>query len=207
MTALQVEASEPLKKNIWKQTVEAKLKNQAALLKILGKDESPVLIAAGRVKSGDATNREAVAARYYWNEIFGDPFFQRERYGDYPNALLNYGYAILRAAVARALTGSGLLPSLGIHHHNKYNAFCLADDLMEPYRPYVDHVVYTLSTDDADSDTLTREQKTALLEVLQEDVMLSRIKRPLLVALSCTTASLVKCLAGEAKKMNYPVLC
>ncbi len=136
----QLSASEPLKKNLWMQTVKAKIRNQAALLKKIGANETPLLTRARKVRSGDPENEEGRAAAMYWPQLFGQAF-RRERYGDSPNELLNYGYAILRAAVARALAGSGLHPTLGIYHRNKYNAYCLADDIMEPYRPFVDSLV------------------------------------------------------------------
>ncbi len=133
----QINASEPLKKQLWQQTIKAKIENQSAHLKLLCKNKSPLDYYASKVLSGDADNREGAGAAYYWKHLF-EFDFKRGRYGDYPNLFLNYGYIVLRAAVARALAGSGLLPTLGIHHHNKYNAFCLADDIMEPYRPIVD---------------------------------------------------------------------
>jgi len=201
----QIKASEPLKKNLWKQTVEAKIGNQAALLKKLGKEEKSVAYFAGDVKSGDTTNREGSAARSYWPLLFG-PGFNRERYGAAPNNMLNYGYAILRAAVARALAGSGLLATFGIHHHNRYNAFCLADDIMEPYRPYVDGLVQRLHYSRADTTELTTEIKMELLGILTTDVTFGKITRPLVVGLSQTTASLAKCFAGQAKKITYPVI-
>ncbi|MCD6374938.1 MAG: type II CRISPR-associated endonuclease Cas1, partial [Caldisericaceae bacterium] len=139
----QIDASEPLKKNLWKQTIEAKIKNQARLLSKLGKNSGPLKAIAKSVKSGDSDNREGFAARIYWNALFGKAFI-RDRYGNPPNMYLNYGYIILRSAVARAVSGSGLLATLGIHHRNRYNAFCLADDLMEPYRPWVDEIVVEL---------------------------------------------------------------
>ena len=139
----QIEASEPLKKGIWKQIVEAKIRNQAALLNKLGRDGNKLKPHYMNVRSADADNREGIAARIYWTELFG-PGFIRSREGLPPNPLLNYGYTILRAAVARALMGSGLLPACGIFHRNRYNCFPLADDLMEPYLPYVVERVYEL---------------------------------------------------------------
>ena len=135
----QIEASLPLKKQLWQQTIMAKISNQATLLQNRrGAEVGNMRKWATDVKSGDSENLEARAAAYYWKNIFPSiPHFIRGREGDPPNNLLNYGYAILRAVVARALVSSGLLPTLGIHHHNKYNAYCLADDIMEPYRPYV----------------------------------------------------------------------
>ncbi|MDE6861158.1 MAG: type II CRISPR-associated endonuclease Cas1, partial [Alistipes sp.] len=139
----QIEASEPLKKGLWRQIVEAKIRNQAALLNKLGKDGDKLKPYYMNVKSGDADNREGIAAKIYWSELFGSDFI-RCREGSAPNNMLNYGYTILRAAVARALMGSGLFPAFGIFHRNRYNAFPLADDMMEPYRPYVDEIVFYL---------------------------------------------------------------
>ncbi len=141
----QINASEPLKKKLWKQTVEAKIDNQIRLLKKLNKDYIKLYEYKNSVKSGDADNREAVAARVYWKRLFSDIEFKRDVGGEFPNCALNYGYAVVRSAVARSLTGSGLLPTLGIHHCNRYNAFCLADDIMEPFRPIVDEAVYNIS--------------------------------------------------------------
>ena len=199
----QIKAGLPLKKSLWKQTVEAKIKNQAGLLAMLGKDYRKVSYFATNVKSGDTENREGSAARAYWPLLFGASF-NRERYGDPPNNMLNYAYAVLRAAVARALAGSGLLATLGIHHHNRYNAFCLADDIMEPYRPYVDGLVYIISSSFDEITELTTEIKLKLLEILTVDVTIGGQTRPLMVALSNTTASLARCFMGETKRITYP---
>ena len=201
----QINVGTAQKKNLWKQTVEAKIRNQAGLLKKLGKEYNNVLYFANSVKSGDANNREGSAARAYWPLLLGTEF-TRERYGEPPNNMLNYSYAVLRAAVARALSGSGLLATLGIHHHNRYNAYCLADDIMEPYRPYVDGLVYNIYSMLEDVSELTTEIKLQLIEILTVDVNLEGKKRPLLVALSNTTASLARCFSGEQKKIIYPVL-
>jgi len=203
----QLAMSEPLKKNLWKQTVEMKIKNQAAVLE---KTDSGGIEALRRyadsVKSGDSENREGAAARVYWQKLFGSEF-RRERYGNAPNHLLNYAYAILRAAVARSLVGSGLYPAIGIFHHNKYNAYALADDVMEPYRPYVDELVYELWKDlDPDADDISKEQKQQLLKLLAADVHMTNTLRPLMVGLSYTTASLARCINGEQKKIDYPVM-
>ncbi|MBU1720895.1 MAG: type II CRISPR-associated endonuclease Cas1 [Bacteroidetes bacterium] len=200
----QIDASAPLKKSLWKQTVEAKIINQATLLKQLGREYSEVLLYAKDVKSGDPENREGTAARIYWNRLFGENF-SRDRYGVAPNDLLNYGYIVLRAAVARALVGSGLLPTFGIHHRNKYNAYCLADDVMEPYRPYVDRIVLRMYDQEPERKSLEKEHKAELLKLLTEDVMIEQLRRPLMIALSITTASLAGCFSGELKNMKCPV--
>lgn len=199
----QIEASEPLKKGVWKQVVEAKIRNQAALLKKLGKDGDKLKPYYSNVKSGDTDNREGVAAKIYWSELFGDGFV-RSREGDAPNNLLNYGYTLLRAAVARALMGSGLLPALGVFHRNRYNAFPLADDIMEPYRPYVDEIVYNMYINGVDE--LDNDVKSQLLHVLFADTVFSKVTRPLDIGLTMTTASLAKCYMGSSKKIIYPLL-
>lgn len=201
----QIEAGEPLKKQLWQQTVKAKIRNQARMLAYVQKDDKALTYLARQVKSGDTSNEEARAARVYWPLLFGDDFYRR-RFGLPPNHLLNYGYAILRAGIAKALMGSGLLPTLGIHHRNKYNAFCLADDIMEPYRPYVDMLVHEIWESGERHETLTTEQKKRLLGLYVVDVNITKKKRPLLDALSQTTASLSRCFQGEEKKIMYPVL-
>jgi CRISPR-associated protein Cas1 len=200
---VQVDASEPLKKNLWKQTIGAKIENQARLLKKLGKNSIPLKSIAKSVKSGDPDNREGFAARLYWMEMFGKEFI-RDRYGDPPNPFLNYGYILLRSAVARALAGSGLLATLGIHHRNRYNAFCLADDVMEPYRPYVDEIVFGMNEECPETFMLEKEHKAGLLQLMTADVKIGENRRPLMVALSLTTASLARCFSGENRKITYP---
>lgn len=199
----QIEASEPLKKGLWKQVVEAKIRNQAALLNKLGKDGDKLKPYYANVKSGDSDNREGIAAKIYWKELFGNDFV-RHREGTEPNNLLNYGYTLLRAAVARALMGSGLLPALGIFHRNRYNAFPLADDIMEPYRPYVDAIVHHLYTNGMTD--LNKDTKSNLLHILFTDTVFNKTTRPLEIGLTITTASLVKCYVGTSKKIVYPLL-
>ena len=200
----QINATEPLKKQLWQQVIKAKIEHQAALLFAIGKNENPLKFYAANVLSGDTNNREGAAAAYYWKNIF-DFDFKRERYGTYPNLFLNYGYIILRAAVARALSGSGLLCTLGIHHHQKYNAFCLADDIMEPYRPLVDAKVLEIIAQH-NTQELTPTIKAALLNVLTQTVYFEDKKSPLMVALSTTTSSLQQCFAGSTRKIKYPKL-
>lgn len=199
----QISASEPLKKNLWKQTIEAKIRNQAALLDKLDKDGSVLRPYWQNVKSGDSDNREGIAAKIYWNALFGEDFM-RFRTGPSPNEMLNYGYTILRAAVARSLMGSGLLPALGIYHRNRYNAFPLADDIMEPYRPYVDEIVFNLHANG--ECELNKDVKAEILQLLYVDTVFDKVTRPLDVGLSVTTASLSKCFSGESKKVIYPLL-
>ena len=199
----QIDASEPLKKGIWKQVIEAKIRNQAALLNKLGKDGDKLKPYYSNVKSGDSDNREGIAAKIYWNELFGDGFM-RHRDGIAPNNLLNYGYTLLRAAVARALMGSGLLPAFGIFHRNRYNAFPLADDIMEPYRPYVDEIIYHMYINGMTD--LNKDAKSQLLHILFTDTIFSKVTRPLDIGLTMTTASLAKCFMGTGKKIIYPLL-
>ena len=203
----QIEAKLPLRKNLWKQTIIHKIKNQADLLRIVEKKHEPLLQFATMVKSGDSENVEAKAARYYWNELFDISNFKREREGIAPNNLLNYGYIILRAAVARALSSSGLLPSLGIHHKNRYNSFCLADDIMEPYRPFVDWVVWKIASQETNIHVLDTTRKTRLLSVLTHDVRWKNKTSPLMVAISTTTASLARSFETGKCHLAYPLLC
>jgi CRISPR-associated protein Cas1 len=205
---LQIEASLPLTKQLWRQTIQAKIRNQAELLERLDRKGSSRLRQMGReVKSDDADNREGVAARVYWQNLFGDPTFVREREGEAPNSLLNYGYAVLRAATARALVSSGLLCAIGIHHRNRYNPYGLADDIMEPYRPFVDQMVCDILRNGPAELQLTPEVKMKLLDVLACDTLLNGERSPLMVALSTTTASLVRCLRGEGNtELLYPCL-
>ncbi len=197
----QVEASLPLKKSLWKQIVQMKIRNQSSLLTKVGYDGGKLKPFYTNVKSGDSDNREGIAAKIYWDELFGDEFV-RSRTGPDPNSLLNYGYSILRAAMARAIVGSGLSPSFGLFHKNRYNAFPLADDLMEPYRPYVDAVVFQLL--DEDKKELDSEVKQRLLCVLFADTVFDDCIRPLEIGLSMTTASLARCFSGEGKQLVLP---
>ena len=201
----QIEASEPLKKQLWQQNIKAKINNQSAVLEKWEIDNSYLKRYAQLVLSGDTTNQEAQAARYYWKMLFNeeDPFFFFFRFGEYQNNFLNYGYAILRATVARGLVSSGLLPTLGIHHRNKYNAYCLADDIMEPYRPYVDHLVKVLMLETTEQE-LTTDIKRRLLNIPNIDLKIDGKDSPLMVGLQRTTASLAKCFEGETKKILYP---
>jgi CRISPR-associated protein Cas1 len=201
----QIEASVPLKKQLWQQTVAAKLNNQAAMLESMRIPARNIRNWADEVKSGDSGNHEATAAAYYWKKLFPDFLeFRRERYGPPPNNLLNYGYAILRAVVARSLVGSGLLPTFGIFHRNQYNAYCLADDIMEPYRPFVDKVVADIVRMNGKFLELTPSMKRDLLGVPAMDVKINGEKSPLMVGVQKTTASLAKCLAGKQRKILYP---
>lgn len=200
----QIEASVPLKKKLWQQTVKEKITNQGLLLEQITNKKNKFQFLTSKVLSGDTTNMEGVAANFYWKSFF-DTAFKRERFGDYPNNFLNYGYAILRAATARALSGSGLLNTFGIHHKNKYNAFALADDIMEPYRPLVDECVYTIMQK-YDEEELNTLLKTELLNVLTRTVYFKNEKSPLMVALQKTASSLQQCYTGDRKKIKYAKL-
>lgn len=202
----QINASLPLKKQLWQQTVQYKIRNQAYVL--LNKNKTIVdnmLVWASDIKSGDPDNFEARAAVYYWANLFNDiDGFTRHREGIPPNNMLNYGYAILRAIVARSLVASGLLPTLGIHHRNKYNAYCLADDIMEPYRPFVDRLVCNIMKEGKDIEELKQEIKYKLLNIPVLDVIIDGQRSPLMIAVGQTTASLYKCFSGEIRKIKYP---
>jgi CRISP-associated protein Cas1 len=201
----QMEASVPLKKQLWQQTVIAKIENQAALLRKQQKEYKLLLNYAKDVKSGDSENQEAKAAAYYWKNVFPEfVHFRRDRYGLPPNNFLNYGYAILRATVARCLVGSGLLPTLGIFHRNQYNAYCLADDIMEPYRPFVDGLVCTMIDARKQAFEITPAYKKKLLTIPALDVVCDGQQSPLLNAVQRTTASLAKCFEGKVRKIIYP---
>lgn len=202
----QLGASLPLMKQLWQQTIKTKIENQAVVLReCVGEEIKCMKVWAADVKSGDPDNLEARAAAYYWKNLFKIEGFTRDREGIPPNNLLNYGYAILRAVVARGLVTSGLLPTLGIHHHNRYNAYCLADDIMEPYRPYVDRLVYDVfREEELDCVELTKELKARLLTIPTLETVISGKRSPLMVAVGQTTASLYKCFSGELRKISYP---
>lgn len=199
----QINASEPLKKQLWKQTIQAKILNQASFLEQLGKNPNRLLEIAKRVRSGDPDNCEGTAAKDYWPRLFGKDF-SRGRFNSPPNNFLNYGYTILRAAVARALTGSGLLPTLGIHHHNKYNAFCLADDIMEPLRPWVDFLVWQIVEKKGRCCSLDSEDKKEFLQLLVQDSSYKEQQSPLMVVISHVSRNLAACFEGTATKLIYP---
>lgn len=203
---LQLAASEALKKQLWQQTVKAKIKNQALLLADI---HSPVANTlhkiVGEVKSGDTTNCEATAARLYWQALFGENF-RRLPEGMPPNPSLNYGYAILRAATARSLAVSGLIPTLGIHHHNRYNDFCLADDLMEPFRPFVDRAVWEMVQTVPNYHVFNKDIKMRLVNILTHDTHFDDETSPLMLALNRSASSLARCFEGKTRKLSFPIL-
>ena len=204
----QIDASLPLKKQLWQQTIQYKILNQRAVLKSSRRLKcSNMEVWAKEVKSGDTENLEGRAAAYYWQNLFGEiDGFRRSSDGVPPNNLLNYGYAILRAVVARALVGSGMIPTLGIHHHNRYNAYCLADDIMEPYRPYVDKLVVKMVDSGMDISKLTTDIKSKLLSIPVLDVVINGKRNPLMIGVGITTASLYKCYSGKLRKIAYPTM-
>jgi CRISPR-associated protein Cas1 len=241
----QIDASEPLKKQLWQQTIQAKITNQAALLDQYHIPNKNMRQWAKEVRSGDPDNFEARAAAYYWKNIFGpsslsfgegrgevpspsppgegrgeaeeeeretesergregNGHFLRDRFGEPPNNMLNYAYTILRAITARALVGSGLLPTLGIHHRNQYNAYCLADDIMEPYRPFADAIVRGILENESPLFTMDTALKKQLLSLPTVDVEIEGKTSPLMVAMTTTTASLNACFEKKRKEMLYP---
>jgi len=201
----QLDASEPLKKQLWAQTISQKIKNQSMVLESRGIENAYLIPLYRNVKSGDTDNCEATAAAFYWQRIFPNiPGFKRFREGIPPNNYLNYGYALLRATMARSLVGAGLLPTLGIHHANRYNAYCLADDIMEPYRPLVDRVVCETVDRYGTDENISTEIKTVLLKIPAMDVVMEGEKSPLMVATQRTAVSLVRCFEGDQRKIIYP---
>lgn len=201
----QLAATDAVRGRLWRMVVQQKIRNQATLMERLGANGAKRLRSlAEEVKNGDPANCEAQAARIYFQAI-GPEGFVRDREGGWPNAPLNYGYAILRAAVARALVGSGLVCFRGIHHHNRYNAFALADDMMEPYRPFVDqYVLGKIPPFDFPMDELTKEMRSRLLQMLFCDVDMDGVHRPLMVALSLSSASLARYFKKESDKLALP---
>ncbi len=205
----QIEASIPLKKQLWQQTIFEKIRNQGELLAKITENKNTFEFLASKVLSGDTSNMEGVAAQQYWKHFplpnHEKDGIKRERYGDYPNNFLNYGYAILRAATARALSGSGLLNTLGIHHKSKYNAFALADDIMEPFRPIVDEKVFDIMKRYQEQE-LNTTIKAEMLQMLTQTVYFKEEKSPLMVGLQKTASSLQQCFTGDRKKIKYPKL-
>jgi len=199
----QINISEPLRKQLWKQTIESKIYQQKEILRKQNLPFDAMITYMNDVKSGDTTNMEGIAAQYYWKTLFDD--FTRERKGDAPNNFLNFGYVVLRSMVARALVSSGLNPTIGIFHRNKYNAYCLADDIMEPYRPYVDELVVEWMQIQQ-SYVLDKSAKVHLLQLATKDVYINGLQRTLITALSITTSSLCKCFTGESRVIHYPMM-
>lgn len=203
----QISASEPLRKQMWQQTIQWKIRNQASVLALQGQENRNMKKWVLDVKSGDSDNLEARAAAYYWKTVFPSlPDFVRDTNERGINSLLNYGYAIVRAMMARALVAAGLLPTLGIHHHNRYNAYCLADDIMEPYRPYVDKEVISIMQVDEQINELTSIHKQRLLLLPFVDVNIDGHRSPMMVAIQTTANSVQRCYSGDSRKIIYPEL-
>lgn len=201
----QAEISLPLKKQLWKQIVCAKIRNQRRILECEGRGSGPLKELEDSVKSGDVENCEGQAAAYYWKMLFpAFPNFMRSREGEPPNNLLNYGYAVLRAIVARAIVSAGLHPTLGIFHRNQYNAYCLADDLMEPYRPFVDKAVSGIVLKNRDISVLTKQMKGRLYGIAVDDVLVNGIRRPLMVAVSQTVSGFIRTFMEDARRIALP---
>ena len=201
----QIEVSEPLKKQLWKQTIECKIQNQLKVLEQLDKYASPMYEYLKQVKSGDTTNMEGIAAQHYWKYLIDNDFL-RERFGDYPNPFFNFGYGVLLSIIARALVDTGLLLVLGIFHRNKYNPYCLASDIMEPYRPIADLLVMKWLQLHPEKQSLDKESKTFLLQIATQDVNIEKLVRPLIVGVKMTASSLLKCYTGEKRQISYPEL-
>jgi CRISPR-associated protein Cas1 len=202
---VQLDVSEPLKKQLWKQTVEAKIYNQSKVLKNYGLDEKPLQEYYNNIKTGDSSNMEGIAAQYYWRRLI-HPEFIRSRFGELPNAFFNFGYIVLRSMVARSIVETGLIPVLGIFHKNKYNPYCLADDLMEPYRPFVDLLVMEWLKSHPDSEFLTLDFKAHILKIATQDTWIDHKTRPLMNAIKISVYSLYQCYKGEKRNLLYPQL-
>lgn len=200
----QIEASQPTRKRLWKKIVEQKIRNQAAVLNRIGFDGNLLKPCYANVLSGDSDNREGAAARIYWRLLMGTSFVRLRDADDLPNTLLNYGYAILRAACVKSLLGSGLFPVFGLFHRNRYNPFPLADDIMEPYRPFVDLLVLELLQDGVEE--LSPPVKQRLVSLLHTDVRMNDQMRPLQSALTFTTASLLRALKDTQETITLPSL-
>ena len=197
----QADASRPLQKGLWRELVKAKIKAQADMLALIGMNPGPLSDLAKKVRSGDPDNIEAQAARRYWQAMMGDAF-RRDRNADGVNSLLNYGYTVLRAATARAILAAGLHPSLSVHHQSRGTALRLADDLMEPFRPYVDIVVRRLAV--AETIQLTPETKAELAAVLTMDLQGPMGASPVQTCVDRLASSLAQIYLGERKSLELP---
>lgn len=200
----QINTSIPTKKRIWQQVVKHKITGQAQVLKYFAKNAKSLDRLVSQVKSGDSENSEAQAAQKYWRLLFGDTF-RRNTDAAGINSLLNYGYAIIRAMVARAIVASGLHPALGVQHHNQYNGLCLADDLMEPFRPWVDWLVYRLNQEKEIED-VNQSNKQLMLELLSDTVLFNQQKMPLMVACHYLLSDIKRAFEDKKVKIHYPQL-
>jgi CRISPR-associated protein Cas1 len=200
----QMAISEPTRKRLWQKIVQHKIKEQEQTLVMLNKESTRLSFLSTQVKTGDSGNCEAIAAQAYWKLLFGKAF-KRDADLDGVNSLLNYGYAIIRAAVARSVCGAGLHPTIGLFHTNQYNALCLADDLMEPFRPWVDYVVYQMASTNSEV-TINQQSKQALLGLMSEAVLYKKKTMPFMVALHYLMADLKRCYSDGIKTLPYPLL-
>ena len=200
----QMAISEPTRKRLWQKIVQHKIKEQEQTLVLLNKKSTRLKFLSTQVKTGDSGNCEAIAAQAYWKLLFGKAF-KRDADLDGVNSLLNYGYAIIRAAVARSVCGAGLHPTIGLFHTNQYNALCLADDLMEPFRPWVDYVVYQMASTNSEV-TINQQSKQALLGLMSEAVLYKKKTMPFMVALHYLMADLKRCYSDGIKTLPYPLL-
>lgn len=208
-TNSQLESSKPLKKIIWQKVIVSKIRNQALVMKRWGLPYKYLQEAANSVRSGDSSNIEGQAAAYYWRRLFPGQDFVRDRFGDFPNTMLNYGYAIIRAAVARCLLGAGLFLIMGINHKNTYNPLCLADDMMEPFRPFVDNCVKQLMGDGQNNSEhqLSMASRKSLLSILEMDVLIGSETKPMQLAMQSMCYSLSKCFEeGSGTQLKLPIL-
>lgn len=204
----QIHLTNEMKGEFWRQTISRKIYNQAMLLKKLNFEIDNMLYWSKNVSVFDVENYEGRASVYYWSKLFLNwiPNFTRDRFGKPPNNLLNYGYTILRSICAKNLIGSGLLPTLGIFHKNKYNAHCLADDIMEPYRPYIDNEILEILTDGLDITELNNEFKIKILSIYTKNININKMSLPLMDAMHLTTSSLSGCIDNKLKTIKYPIL-
>jgi len=203
---LQLNKNAALKDALWKSTMKNKIGNQAYVLQLLGQNEAPLLRWRKELKNGDPTNVEAKASKYYWRYLFSDLFssFKRGRYESCPNNLLNYGYALLRSAVSRGIVTAGFIPQVGIHHHNQYNPYCLADDLMEPYRPFVDLLVLDALEEFNDiGENLSIEHRAYMLQLYQMSGCIGdkMYELPRMIAMTCE--SLYQAFLHDKKNLAY----
>ena len=204
-TRLQASVSRPLQKRLWRQIVRSKIEGQAAVLETLRGDDGGLRALAAATLSGDSDNREGVAAKKYWSQLFSGERFKRDYNGGDPtNAALNYGYGVLRAIVARAVVASGLCPAFGIFHRNKYDAFALADDLIEPFRPVVDVCVARLRDEKRLSDELSTEIKSTLIRQLTGRYRVEGFQETIFEAASKATESLARVYVGKDKRLTLP---
>ncbi len=203
--AAQAALGLPPRKRLWQQIVRKKIESQAIALETIQTSDFGLRALIPLVKSGDPTNVEARAARRYWSRLIDRDGFKRRVDDLDENQYLNYGYAVLRSIIARAICAAGLHPSIGLHHHNRYNAYCLADDLMEPLRPLVDYyVLETLVANDINE--LTSEGKNTLVAALLKRQLLGGQMRTLFDIASITTSSLAQVVSGECRTLDLPTL-